>query len=60
MATIQINIENDEYAKQFMERMSSHSTCTYRTTKTVKAIGKKTKCKFVKYCQHFAKKLAPK
>lgn len=41
-----------------MKRMSDHSSCTYRTTKTVKTCQKRVKCKFVKHCQHFAKKLS--
>ena len=40
--------------------MSNHSTCTYRTTKTVKTSNKRVKCKFAKHCQHFAKKLTQK
>ncbi len=60
MTTVRINLTGEEDAKQFMERMSQHSTCTYRTTKTVKTCKKRVKCKFVKHCQHFAKKLSPK
>ena len=41
----------------FLARIAS---CTYRTTKTVKPGLKRIKCKFVKHCQHFAKKLSPK
>ena len=59
-ATIRINLITEEDAKQWMEKMSNHSTCTYRTTKTVKTSNKRVKCKFVKHCQHFAKKLSPK
>ena len=56
-ATIRINIISEEDAKQWMKKMSNHSTCTYRTTKTVKTSNKRVKCKFAKHCQHFAKKL---
>jgi hypothetical protein len=59
-ATIRINIVSEEDAKQWMKRMSNHSTCTYRTTKTVKTSNKRVKCKFAKHCQHFAKKLSQK
>ena len=43
-----------------MKKMSNHSTCTYRTTKTVKTSSKRVKCKYAKHCQHFAKKLSQK
>ena len=61
-ATIRINLANEDDAKQWMEKMSNHSLCTYRTTKTVKTNNKRVKCKlyFVKHCQHFAKKLSQK
>ena len=59
-ATIRINLANEDDAKQWIEKMSSHSLCTYRTTKTVKTSNKRVKCKFVKHCQHFAKKLSQK
>ena len=59
-ATIRINLASEDDAKQWMEKMSNHSTCTYRTTKTVKTSNKRVKCKFAKHCQHFAKKVSPK
>ena len=58
-AIIRINLVNEEDAKQWM-KMSNHSTCTYRTTKTVKTSSKRVKCKYAKHCQHFAKKLSQK
>ena len=59
-ATIGINLHTEEGAKQWMEEMCNHSKCTYRVTKTVKSCAKRVKCKFVKHCQHFAKRLSPK
>ena len=59
-ATIRINLANEDDAKQWIKKMSDHSLCTYRTTKTVKTCNKRVKCKFAKHCQHFAKKLSQK
>ena len=59
-ATIRINLTKEEDANKWMESMSNHSKCTYRVTKTVTACMKKISCKFVKHCQHYAKKLSPK
>ena len=59
-ATIRINLANEQDAKQWMKKMSNHSKCTYRVTITMKACQKRIECKFVKHCQHFAKKLSPK
>ena len=58
--TMRINLVTEEEAKVWIEKMSERSRCTYRTTKTVKPGQKRVKCKFVKHCQHFAKKLSPK
>ena len=59
-STVRINLDTEEDAKVWMERMSEHNKCTYRTTKTVKPGQIRTTYKFVKHCQHFAKKLWPK
>ena len=57
---VQINLVTEEDAKVWIEKMSEHSMCIYRTKKTVTPCKKRVQCKFVKHCQHFAKKLSPK
>ena len=57
---VRINLVTEEDAKVWIEKMSEHSMCTYCTTKTVTPCKKRVQCKFVKHCQHFAKKLSPK
>ena len=56
-ATIHINLQSEEEARQWVDEMSEHSKCTYRVTKTVKPAMKRVKCKLVMHCQHYAKKL---
>ena len=59
-ATIRINLQNETDARDCINKMSNHSKCTYRVTKTVKPGMKRIKCKFVMHCQHYAKKLTQK
>ena len=59
-ATIQINLQNETDARDWINEMSNHSKCTYQVTKTVKPSMKRIKCKFVMHCQRYAKKLTQK
>ena len=59
-ATIRVNLQNENEARDWITEMSNHSKCTYRVTKTVKPSMKRVKCKLVMHCQHYAKKLTQK
>ncbi len=49
ISTVRINLVTEEDANVWMEKMSEHSKCTYRTTKTIKSQQKRVKCKFAKH-----------
>ena len=53
---VHINLKNAEEAKAFLDKLMSHSYCTYRITRTSKKpLMKKVAYKYEMHCQHFRK-----
>ena len=59
-ATIRINLNNDEEAKEWIGKMCDHSKCTYRVTRTYKPSLKRILWRTDMHCQHQRKPLSIK
>jgi len=59
-AAIRINLNNDEEAKEWIGKMSDHSKCTYRVTRTYKPSLKRILWHTDVHCQHQRKPLSIK
>ena len=59
-ATIRINLKDETEAKEWIKRMSNHSSCTYRITRSYKPSLKSVLYRTDMHCQHQRKQLTQK
>ena len=59
-AVVQINVETEEKALQWIKDLENHTSITYRVTRGNKCKGKKIIFKTDRHCQHKRKKLSEK